>query len=186
MARPGRADPRGPVEPVGHLGVAQDARPARGGAAAERPPTIDELRIAHNAASSETTPRRDAALRARSGGARPAARGRFDGDTTLIGGVHHRGARRSLTLFFVAGKIDGDAQFTVHAKVARPPRLSTLPAIPPIWRCVGADLADDALARGAHLSPRDRLPKAPGHRAAHRRVEPGAAPDRQRGAGLWS
>jgi len=106
------------------------------------PVTLDEIRIAHNAAVERNDAKAAAALRARIQAAINLPRGAvFDGDTTLLGGIHHRGARRGLTLFFVAGKFDVDGHFKVHAKVARPPRLSTLPADPadlelasgPIW-----------------------------------------------------
>jgi len=106
------------------------------------PATIDEVRIAHNAAVERHDDREAAALRARLQAAIDLPRmAAFDGDTTLLGGIQHRGARRGLTLFFVAGKFDGDSAFKVHAKVLHKPRLSTLPADPadlelasgPIW-----------------------------------------------------
>ena len=146
------------------------------------PPTLDELRIAHNAALERNDAKAAAALRARIQSALDLRRGAtFDGDTTLLGGVHHRGARRGLTLYFVAGKFDVDGHFKVHAKVLRPPRLSTLPARSRRPRAgVGANLADDPLAQGPHLSLRHHLPEAPRHRGVDRRVEPRAPPYRQR------
>jgi len=95
------------------------------------PTTTDELRIAHNAAidrgDAAAAARLRAALVARLNTHLTAA---FEGGTSLIGAVHRTGARRSFTLFFVAGNIGGDARFSVHAKVAAPPRLSGLPAAP--------------------------------------------------------
>src|SRR4029077_3737887 len=55
---------------------------------------------------------------------------RYEGGTELIGAIHDRGAQRSITLYFLAGTIRGDARFGVHAKVLSPARLSTLPADP--------------------------------------------------------
>jgi 4-amino-4-deoxy-L-arabinose transferase-like glycosyltransferase len=95
------------------------------------PTTADELRIAHNGAVERGDPasaaRLRAALVARFNVHLAAA---FEGGTSLIGAVHRTGARRSFTLFFVAGNIGGDARFPVHAKVTAPPRLSGLPAAP--------------------------------------------------------
>ena len=95
------------------------------------PTTTDELRIAHNAA----VDRGDAAAAARLRAALAARlnvhlTAQFEGGTSLLGAVHRTGARRSFTLFFVAGNIAGDARFSVHAKVIAPPRLSGLPAAP--------------------------------------------------------
>ena len=75
----------------------------------------------------------------------------FDGDTTLLGGIHHLGARRGLTLFFVAGKFDGDASFKVHAKVARPPRFSTLPADPADLELASGPMWPTSLWRKGHV-----------------------------------
>jgi 4-amino-4-deoxy-L-arabinose transferase-like glycosyltransferase len=108
------------------------------------PATTNELRIAHNAA----VRRGDVAAAAR---LRAELAARFDrhvtatyeGGTALIGEIWRRGARRSLTLFFVAGTLPAaDVHFSVHAKVIAPPRFSTLPADPadleiagwPTWR----------------------------------------------------
>src|SRR6185437_4295094 len=46
------------------------------------------------------------------------------------GGVQRTGARRSITLYFLAGRFPGDARFSIHAKVLAPPRFSALPAAP--------------------------------------------------------
>ena len=145
------------------------------------PPTLDEIRIAHNAAIERNDDKAAAALRARIQSALDLRRGAtFDGDTTLLGGVQHRGARRGLTLYFVAGKFDVDGHFKVHAKVLRPPACPPSPPIPPTSSWRRADLADDALAQGPHLSLRDHLPEATRHRGPDRRLEPRAPPHRQR------
>ncbi|HSY40605.1 MAG TPA: hypothetical protein VLA79_13785, partial [Polyangia bacterium] len=95
------------------------------------PTTTDELRIAHNAAvdggDAATAARLRAALVAR---LNVQVTAQFAGGTSLMGAVHRTGARRSFTLFFLAGNIAGDARFSVHAKVSTPPRLSGLPAAP--------------------------------------------------------
>jgi hypothetical protein len=95
------------------------------------PVTTDELRIAHNAAIEHG----DAAGAARLREALAARfnlplAAQFEGGTSLIGAVRRGGARRSITLFFVAGAMPGDAKFSVHAKVTAPPRFSGLPAAP--------------------------------------------------------
>jgi hypothetical protein len=95
------------------------------------PTTTDELRIAHNAAvergDSATATRLRAALAARFDVHLTAS---YDGGTSLIGGIWRRGARRSFTLFFVAGNLPGDVRFPVHARVTTPPTFSGLPAAP--------------------------------------------------------
>ena len=183
LARADGADPVGPAQRLGHLGVAHDARPARGRAAeraqhdrraadrAQRGPRPRRHGIggpaAGGAARRASTLHRTAAVR----GGHVAASGPFTG----------RGARRSFTLFFVAGNIAGDARFTVHAKVSAPPRLSGLPAAPENLEIARrARMADQLLAPGADLQPGGRLPEAARHRGPHRRLEPGAAPDRRR------
>lgn len=93
--------------------------------------TTDQIRIAHNAARR----RGDAAAAARYRQALEARFNRhvtaaYEGGTALLGEIHWRGARRSLTMFFLAGTFPGDARFSVHARVVAPPRLSTLPADP--------------------------------------------------------
>jgi len=95
------------------------------------PASTDDLRIAHNAAIR----RGDVATASRLRGELTArfdhhVTADFDGGTALIGEIQRRGARRSLTMFFVAGAMPGDARFAVHAKVLAPPRFSTLPADP--------------------------------------------------------
>ena len=116
------------------------------------PPTLDEIRIAHNAAIERNDAKAAAALRARIQSALDLRRGAtFDGDTTLLGGVQHRGARRGLTLYFVAGKFDVDGHFKVHAKVLRPPRLSTLPADPADLELASGPIWPTTLWRKGHI-----------------------------------
>jgi hypothetical protein len=116
------------------------------------PATLDELRIAHNAALERNDTKAAAALRARLEAALDLRRdAAFDGDTRLLGGVHHRGARRGLTLFFVAGKFDVDGHFKVHAKVVRPPRLSTLPADPADLELASGPIWPTTLWRKGHI-----------------------------------
>jgi 4-amino-4-deoxy-L-arabinose transferase-like glycosyltransferase len=91
------------------------------------PRTLDQLRIAHNAALAAG----DGAAAERLLGA---LRGRFDlpvtaswkNGTVLLGGVHDRGAQRRITLFFKAGTFAGRAKFSVTSKVQRRAFLSTL------------------------------------------------------------
>jgi len=139
----------GPVEPVRSIRwspwVTWEWRTLLGQTAAVptgMPATFDEIRIAHNVAVEHHDDKTAAALRAHVEAALDVRRrATFDGGTTLLGGIWHRGARRSLTLLFVAGKFEADSHFKVHAKVLRPPRFSTLPADPadleiasgPIW-----------------------------------------------------
>jgi hypothetical protein len=116
------------------------------------PPTLDEIRIAHNAAVERNDAQAAAALRARIQSALDLRRGAtFDGDTTLLGGVQHRGARRGLTLYFVAGKFDVDGHFKVHAKVLRPPRLSSLPADPADLELASGPIWPTTLWRKGHI-----------------------------------
>jgi Dolichyl-phosphate-mannose-protein mannosyltransferase len=116
------------------------------------PVTTDELRIAYNAA----VERGDAAGAARLRAAL-AARfnmrlgAQFEGGTSLIGGIHRTGARRSFTLFFVAGTIAGDARFTVHAKVKAPPRFSALPAAPEDLEIAGSPTWPTSLWHRGHI-----------------------------------
>jgi hypothetical protein len=103
------------------------------------PATNEELRIAHNAALEggdlAGAARLRAALTARFN-VHPTAE--FEGGTALLGGVHRTGARRSITLYFLAGSLVGDARFSVHAKVVAAPRFSGLPAAPENLELAGA------------------------------------------------
>ena len=65
--------------------------------------------------------------------------------------MQHRGARRGLTLYFVAGKFDVDGHFKVHAKVLRPPRLSTLPADPADLELASGPIWPTTLWRKGHI-----------------------------------
>jgi hypothetical protein len=103
------------------------------------PIETDELRIAHNAAVERGDAVAAARLRAAlAGRLNVHVRAEFEGGTSLLGAVQKTGARRSFTLFFVAGNIAGDARFSVHAKVTAPPRLSGLPAAPENLEIAGA------------------------------------------------
>jgi 4-amino-4-deoxy-L-arabinose transferase-like glycosyltransferase len=149
----------GPVEPVRSVRwspwVTWEWRLLLGQPAAApqgTPATIDEVRIAHNAALERHDEKTAAALRARLQAAIDLPRTvAFDGDTTLLGAIHHHGARRSLTLFFVAGKFDADSHFKVHAKVLRPPRLSTLPADPADLELASGPIWPTTLWRKGHI-----------------------------------
>ncbi len=128
----------GPAEPIRSVRwdpwVTWEGRTMVGQPAAEPSApavTTDQIRIAHNAARR----RGDTAAAA---GYRQQLEARFnrqvtaayDGGTALLGEVQARGARRSLTMFFLAGSFPGDARFSVHARVIAPPGFSTLPADP--------------------------------------------------------
>ena len=128
------------------------------------PVSTDDLRIAHNAALA----RGDAAGAAQLRAALEArfnlpVSARFAGGTTLLGGVQRRGARRSVTLYFVAGAFAGDARFSVRAKVEAPPRFSTLPADPAVLEIAGAPAWPTSLWRpGAIYSIQAVYRKRPG------------------------
>jgi hypothetical protein len=116
------------------------------------PATTDEIRIAHNVAVEQRDDKGAARLRAmlQARFDQPRATA-FEGGTTLVGSIHNRGARRSLTLFFVAGHFDTDSHFKVHAKVLRPPRLSTLPADPADLEIANAPIWPTTLWRKGHI-----------------------------------
>ncbi len=128
----------GPTEPIRRVRwdawVTCEWRTMLGQPAAEpagAPVTTDQIRIAHNLA----VRRGDAAGVAQWRQALAARLDRhvtaaFEGGTALIGEIQRRGARRSLTMFFLAGALPGDVRFSVHAKVEAEPRVSTLPAAP--------------------------------------------------------
>jgi hypothetical protein len=95
------------------------------------PTTAEELRIAHNAAVARGDAAEAVRLRALlSARFNLRLTAQFEGGTALIGAIRRTGARRSITLFFVAGALTGDDRFSVHAKVSAPPVFSTLPAAP--------------------------------------------------------
>jgi hypothetical protein len=103
------------------------------------PVTVEEMRIAHNAAIDRGDLAGAARLRAALAAGLDVHRtAQFEGGTALLGGVQRTGARRSITLYFLAGAIAGDARFSVHAKVVAPPRFSGLPAAPENLEIAGA------------------------------------------------
>ena len=112
------------------------------------PRTLDQLRIAHNVAvaagDKATAERLLRDLRAKLD--LPLAASWKNG-TVLLGGVHHRGAQRRLTLFFKSGAFSGRDKFSVTGRVQKRAWLSTLalddapieiaqPPAPPteVWR----------------------------------------------------
>ncbi|HLK93293.1 MAG TPA: glycosyltransferase family 39 protein [Polyangia bacterium] len=116
------------------------------------PSTTDELRIAHNVA----VERGDAAGAARLREALAARfnlplAAQFEAGTSLIGAVRRGGARRSITLYFLAGAMPGDAKFSVHAKVTAPPRLSGLPAAPEDLEIAGPPTWPTSFWRRGHI-----------------------------------
>jgi 4-amino-4-deoxy-L-arabinose transferase-like glycosyltransferase len=99
------------------------------------PATPEQIRVAHNAAV--TAGDQAGAARLRGELARRfklAATARFDDGSELLGGVHGRGAERSMTLYFLAGPkpMTPGLKFLVSAKVMEAPRLSTLPLDPDV------------------------------------------------------
>jgi hypothetical protein len=149
----------GPAEPIriprSSAWVTWEWRSALGQAAVEPttpPGTTEELRVAHNAAAR----RGDAATAARLRGELAARFDRhvtadFEGGTALVGEIQRRGARRSLTMFFVAGAPIGDARFSVHARVVAPPRFSTLPADPADLEIAGGPVMPTSLWRRGEI-----------------------------------
>ncbi|MEA2699636.1 MAG: hypothetical protein QOI66_3907, partial [Myxococcales bacterium] len=55
---------------------------------------------------------------------RPVAR--YDNGTELLGLYHHRGAERSITVYFTGAPFKGHAKFAINSRVDAAPRLSTL------------------------------------------------------------
>ncbi len=141
------------------------------------PMTTDELRIAHNAALE----RGDTAAAARLRRALEArfnlpVSARFEGGTSLLGAVHRRGARRSVTLYFQAGTFPGDARFEVHAQVLAPPRWSTLPADPANLEIAGGPTWPTSLwRRGEIYSLEAVYRKRPGTEVLSGSWKPGPA-----------
>ena len=116
------------------------------------PATTDEIRIAHNVAVEHHDDAGAARLRAMLQARFDQPRGTsYDSGTALIGSIRNRGARRSLTLFFLAGHFDTDSHFKVHAKVLAPPRLSTLPADPADLEIAGPPIWPTTLWRKGHI-----------------------------------
>jgi hypothetical protein len=120
--------------------------------AAPVPTRDDDLRIAHNAALARGDAAGAAAARAAlTQRFNLPVRARYEGGTELIGGVVHRTGQRALTLYFVAGKLQTDARFGVHAKVQARPRFSTLPADPADLEIYGAPAWPTTLWRPGHI-----------------------------------
>jgi hypothetical protein len=99
------------------------------------PRTLDQLRIAHNAALAAGNPTAATRLRAdlqRRLNLRVGAT--FDDGTTILGAHHDTDSQHAITLFFLTGRggFKGRARFKVSAKVEKAPGLSTLPADPEI------------------------------------------------------
>jgi hypothetical protein len=91
------------------------------------PVTIDQLRIAHNEALS----RGDQATANRyllqlMDKLNMPVQATYSNGTMLIGGYHNRGAERSFTLVFKAGKYEGRGKFAVTGEVLHEARFSTL------------------------------------------------------------
>jgi hypothetical protein len=92
------------------------------------PRTLEQIRIAHNAAVASG----DQAAAARWRAALVARidlpiHATFDNQTELLGVIRNRGAQRAFTFYFLAGVFQEDDKLTVHARVVSPPRFSTLP-----------------------------------------------------------
>jgi hypothetical protein len=116
------------------------------------PATDDQLRIAHNVALAAGDTGHAAKLRAAlSTRMNMPLRATYGNGTELIGGVHARGAQRNITLYFVAGKFDGDAKYVVEAKVIARPFLSTLPVDPATLDLARGPVVPTSLWRPGHL-----------------------------------
>lgn len=99
------------------------------------PATPEQIRVAHNAAVAGGDQANVARLRGELVGRfQLKATAKFDDGSELLGGVHGRGAERSMTLYFLAGPkpMTPNLKFLVSAKVVEAPRLSTLPLDPDI------------------------------------------------------
>jgi hypothetical protein len=108
---------------------------------ATRPVTLDQKRIAHNAALAAGDPAKAAALRAEIDRALTKVGAAFDDGTTIVGTTYQDGARPLLTLWIEAGGPTGpDVQLTVKSKVLARAALSTTMA-DPTEREVGLPLA---------------------------------------------
>jgi hypothetical protein len=119
---------------------------------ATAPVTLDQVRIAHNAALDRGDAAAAAGLRARLAAAFNLPRtARYTNGTELIGGVHAHGAARSFTLFFVAGKIAGDAKLTLRASALAAPRVSTLPRDPTELDAAASPIWPTSLWRPGHI-----------------------------------
>ncbi|HXJ20053.1 MAG TPA: glycosyltransferase family 39 protein [Polyangia bacterium] len=149
----------GPTEPIRSVRpspwVTWEWRTMMGQPAAEpagTPASPDELRIAHNAALRRGDAAGAARLRAQlMAQLNVHVTAAYEGGTSLIGEIARRGARRSLTMFFVAGAFPGDARFSVHARVLAPPAFSTLPAAPEDLEIAGSPTWPTSLWRPGEI-----------------------------------
>lgn len=100
------------------------------------PPTVEpvgleQVRVAHNIAVAGGRAPDQAKLRARlMAMVNVPVKATYDNGTKLVGAVHHRGAERSLTLLFEAGKFGVQTKFAVWSTVTGRAFLSTLPVDP--------------------------------------------------------
>jgi hypothetical protein len=95
------------------------------------PADLDQLRIAHNVAAAAGRAADQAKLRAQLlAMVNVPVHATYDNGTKLLGAVNHRGAERSLTLLFEAGKFSTQTKYAVHAVVTGRKFLSTLPVDP--------------------------------------------------------
>jgi 4-amino-4-deoxy-L-arabinose transferase-like glycosyltransferase len=95
------------------------------------PITLDQVRIAHNVALAAGRAQEAAALRQRLLASLDVpVRASYDNGTKLLGARFHRGAERSLTLLFEAGKFTSQVKYAVYAAVTGRARLSSLPVDP--------------------------------------------------------
>jgi len=107
-----------------HFG--QPAEPPSGA-----PRTLDEKRIAHNAAILAGDTAGAASLRAEIEAALTPMGAPFDDGSTLLGTIFHEGARDLLTMYVeAAGPSRDDVQLTCRSKVLAPATLSTTMADP--------------------------------------------------------
>lgn len=98
----------------------------------EEPVTLDELRIAHNAAvAAHDSARASRLLEKIRAALDRTVEAHFDGGDELMGVRVTRGARERIeTWFQAAGPTSGDTTFSVHSDVVAKARLSTIPPSP--------------------------------------------------------
>jgi hypothetical protein len=116
------------------------------------PVTIDQLRVAHN----EALTRNDKAAAERYSLQLMAklnmpVQATYSNGTMLIGGYHHRGAERSFTLLFKAGKYEGRGQYNVDAQVLHEARFSTLAYDPAPMQIASPPAPPTELWRPGHI-----------------------------------
>ena len=134
------AAPRRRGRPLADVGAAHVLR--AGGAVPTTPPvTLDQKRIAHNAALAAGDAPRAAALVADIERELRPVHAAFDDGTEIVGTTFHEGARDLLTIFVEAGgPTTGDVQLAVKSKVTARAAWSTTMA-DPLDRDVGIPLA---------------------------------------------